>query len=287
MAAKNYQKAMAHVLVFEGGKVDDPHDPGGRTNQGVIQRTYNAWRGRRGLPPRDVYDMENEERDAIYREGYWNQVKGDQLPSGVDLVVFDGAVNSGTHQSAKWLQRALKVQRIDGVIGPITLTAIANHPNHDQLVLDILDRRLVFLQQLKTWQRYRKGWTSRVDRVRKLGLEWASGFTKTKPTVLPDAATANRKAIIEDAKPLPGKGPADAATGGGIMTGGAGGALEQAKDALLPLGGSGGWIDTTIAVLTLGGVVMVVGGLAYRWHAGRVAHARADALDLPSGVAAS
>jgi lysozyme family protein len=89
MSAKNYAACMRHVLVFEGGKVDDEHDPGGRTNQGVIQRVYDGWRERNRLPQRDVYLMTNEERDAIYREGYWNQIRGDQLASAasVDQVV--------------------------------------------------------------------------------------------------------------------------------------------------------------------------------------------------------
>jgi lysozyme family protein len=287
MTAANYKKCLAHVLLFEGGKVDHPRDPGGRTNQGVIQRVYDGWRARNGLSKQDVFLMRQEERDAIYREGYWEAIKGDELPSGIDLVVFDGAVNSGPHQSAKWLQRALKVNRIDGVVGPATLAAIKNHPNHDQLVVDILDRRLAFLRQLKTWSDFGRGWSSRVARVKKLGLEWASGLQEAIPLRLPEhIEEAAKKAIIEDAKPLPGKGPGDAATGAGVATGGLTGTIQQTKDSLAPLAGDGGWIDTILAALAITTAVLVIGGLAYRWYAGKVAHDRADALDLPSGVAA-
>ncbi len=283
MASTNYDRSLARVLVFEGGKVDDPQDPGGRTNQGVTERVYHGWRARRGLPKRDVYLMEAAERDAIYREGYWTQVRGDDLPAGVDLVVFDGAVNSGPGQSIKWLQRALGVTKIDGVIGPVTLTAVAAHPDHDKLVAAIIERRFAFLRTLKTWKRYGRGWTSRLNQVRTMGQAMATG------SVVPQAKSVeggNAKAPIEKAKPLPNIAPADAATGAGMATGGAGAALQQAKEALLPLAGNGGWIDTTIAVLTVGGVAMVIGGMGWRWYASRKAHDQADALDLPAGVTA-
>lgn len=285
MSAKNYAACMRHVLVFEGGKVDDEHDPGGRTNQGVIQRVYDGWRERNRLPRRDVYLMTNEERDAIYREGYWNQIRGDQLASGIDIVVFDGAVNSGPHQSIKWLQRALGVARIDGVVGPATLAAIDMHPDHDQLVADICARRLKFLKSLKTWPRYKRGWSSRVEQVQTIGQAWATGANYSGSVV--SLLGSSAKAPIEDAKPLPAKAPADAAAGAGVGGLGISGALGDAKDALSPLGGSGGWVDNIIVALVIASALCVIGGLAYRFlYANRKAHARADALDLPAGVTA-
>ena len=284
MTAANYDRCMRYVLKFEGGKVDDPQDPGGRTNQGVIQRVYDGWRERNGLPRQDVYDMLDDERDEIYREGYWNQVRGDQLPPGIDVVVFDGAVNSGPHQSIKWLQRALGVTRIDGVVGPATLASIDAHKNHDQLVADICERRMDFLKQLKTFKRFGKGWTARVQQVRAIGHAWASGATYDRPLSL--LGDMGEKAPIEDAKSLPGKGPADAATGAGIGGGAVSGVLGDTKDALTPLGGMGGWIDNIIIALIIASALCIIGGLGYRWYAGRRAHERADALDLPSGVTA-
>lgn len=283
MTAQNYAAALKRVLVFEGGKVDHPKDPGGRTNQGVIQRVYDGWRERNGKARRDVYLMDVHERDAIYREGYWNQIRGDDLPAGIDVVVFDGAVNSGPQQSIKWLQRALQVTRIDGVVGPATLAAIDNHPDHDQLVAAICDRRLAFLQALKTWSTFKNGWTSRVKQLRQIGQAWATGSVGPRPVYLTGMSA---KAPIEHAKPLPAKAGADAATGAGVASGGLAGALDQARDTLTPLAGSSDWIARIVTALILVGVAMTFGGVAYRWYASRRAVEQADALDLPAGVTA-
>ena len=37
----------------------------------------------------------DEDVAAIYKENYWDRIKGDSLPSGVDWSVFDWCVNSG------------------------------------------------------------------------------------------------------------------------------------------------------------------------------------------------
>src|SRR3954452_10708150 len=78
MATTNFAYCERTVLAFEGGKVDNPNDPGGRTNQGVIQRVYDGWRRRKALPLRSVYLMEEAERDDIYRNQYWLAVRGDE-----------------------------------------------------------------------------------------------------------------------------------------------------------------------------------------------------------------
>ena len=98
-----FKEALARVLVHEGGEVHNPKDPGGRTNKGITQRVYNAWRTRSHLPIRDVYLISDTEVESIYRSQYWDVIKGDQLPPGVDYAVFDGAMNSGPKQSVKCL----------------------------------------------------------------------------------------------------------------------------------------------------------------------------------------
>lgn len=277
MTSLSFQKSLKAVLVHEGGKVDHPRDPGGRTNQGVIQRVYDGYRKREGKRPQDVYLMSNQERDDIYRRQYWEAVQGDELPTGVDYVVFDGAVNSGPAQSVKWLQRALRMNVVDGVLGQATLAAANAHPDPDMLIADICKRRMAFLQALKTWGTFGKGWTRRVDGVKKLGQAWAMGSVGPNPVFVEGG---NAKATIASAKTMPVKAPADAAVGGGVVSGTLGGALQQAQDALTPLTGSSALIANVVATLVIAGVVSTVGGLAYRFFMQRKAAQLADALDL-------
>ena len=127
MTTSGFARALPRVLAHEGGYVDDPFDPGGATNKGITFRVYDAYRTRNGLPTRDVRAISATEVAEIYRLQYWDAVKGDELPPGLDYVLFDGAVNSGPSQSIKWLQRALGDVAVDGQIGQATLAAVMAH----------------------------------------------------------------------------------------------------------------------------------------------------------------
>lgn len=274
---ESYAKAQQLVLVYEGGKVDDPQDPGGRTNQGVTQRVFSAYLREHGMPARDVYSMTVAERDVIYRAQYWDRVRGDMLPVGVDFVIYDGAVNSGVAQSVKWAQRAVGVNA-DGVMGEVTLDAIRNHGDHDALVAAICARRMGFLKALKTWPRFGKGWSARVANVLKNGQAMASGSVGPTPVFTPEGA---KKASVVDAKKAPARAPADALASGGVVTT----TLTTAQNTLEPLSATP-WVAQIIVSLTVTGVVATAVGLAYGWYARRRKAELYDALDIPSEVSA-
>ena len=283
MTTSGFARALTRVLAHEGGYVNDPHDPGGATNRGITFRVYDAYRTRKGLSTRDVREIRPTEISEIYRLQYWDVVKGDELPPGLDYVLFDGAVNSGPAQSVKWLQRALGTVVVDGQLGQATLAAVMAHGRPADLVDAVCDRRLAFLRALRTWPRFGKGWSARVASVRKLGKSWALG-TGALPG--PREAGPTAKAPLRDAKCLPRKGVADAAAGGGLVTGGLGTALEAARQQLEPFAQAAPWIGKIVAALVVAGVVLMLGGMAWRWYAARKAKQMADALDLPQGVAA-
>ncbi|MDE4593553.1 glycoside hydrolase family 108 protein [Sinorhizobium meliloti] len=279
MATSSFKAALARVLVHEGGYVNHPRDPGGATNQGIIQRTYDAYRRSKKLQPRSVQKLTAPERDAIYRRQYWDAIKGDKLPAGVDYVVFDGAVNCGPNQSIKWLQRALGSAyrgQIDGVIGLATFAALGAVEDHDALIDRICDRRMIYLRALDTWPDFAGGWTRRVQNVRAIGKAEATGAEEVAAVHIAGAET---KAPIEDARKAPSPAPADAATGGGIGAGGIAGTLQTLQDQLTPFSSAGDWITTTVAVLAIGGAMLAAGGIAYRYYAKRRAAKLADALD--------
>jgi len=169
MAAENFDRSLAKVLIHEGGYVNHPADPGGETNKGVTRRVYDAYRQRKNLPIQSVRYISNAEVAEIYRFQYWNNCLGDHLPKGVDYVVFDGAVNSGPKQSIIWLQQALGLPQADGSIGNATLQAVENAEPR-ALIADICARRMGFLQRLRTWGTFGVGWTRRVSGVKATGL---------------------------------------------------------------------------------------------------------------------
>lgn len=117
-----FRRALEMVLKQEGGYVNDPDDPGGATNFGVTQSTYNGYRLVNRLSERPVREITQEEVAEIYRVGYWLDGKCPELPSPLAVAHFDACVNHGVKNAAKLLQRALGVKD-DGAVGPITLRA--------------------------------------------------------------------------------------------------------------------------------------------------------------------
>lgn len=278
MAAATYAEAMKQEMRYEGGKVDHPEDPGGRTNMGVIQRVYSAWRRKNGRPDQSVYLMSIEERDAIYRQNYANAIQYDKLPEGVDITVLDGAINSGVSQSVKWVQRALGLTA-DGVLGDVTLEAINNYHDHDYLVGKILERRMAFLRALKTFKTFGKGWTARVNHVRKVAQSWASGSIGQDIEWTP-VPGAERKAMITQAMTAPPRVIGDVTgTVGGMST-----TLGTVQGTLEPLQGNP-WVDRIILYCIVGGVLLTVIGGAAAWYARKRAEQLNDVLDLTPQIA--
>lgn len=266
-----WKDAMKIELRFEGGKDDDPVDPGGRTNQGVIQREFSAWLRKNGKPNRDVFTMTDVERDTIYWENYGAKIRFNELPPGIDIVIADGAINSGPSQSVKWVQRALNLAA-DGSLGNVTLQAIIDHPNHDVLIAKIIERREAFLRSLKTFWHFGKGWISRTQQLKKIGQSWAMGSVGPEVVWHPNM---NKKATIIDAKPKLSTAPADAtAAGGGVSTG-----LATAQSTIAPLQGMSNTVDNLITALIVIGVLATVFGIGYAWWVRRRNNALDDALD--------
>ena len=156
----NFSPSLSHVLRSEGGYVNDGQDPGGATNCGITQAVYDAWRAAHGQPTRDVRAIDPNEIEAIYRQNYWDAVRGDDLPAGVDYCAFDAAVNSGVHRAAVWLQRAAQVVD-DGYMGPVTLAAV-HSADPRRIINAICSQRLAFLETLPTWPHFGRGWSVRV-----------------------------------------------------------------------------------------------------------------------------
>lgn len=193
---ENFDKIMEEIFRQEGGYVDHPSDPGGATNMGITHRTLASWRKivpYTSLPKSEVKSLKKAEALSIYKANYWNKVKGDQLPSGVDCFTMDYGVNSGPDRSIKTLQRALGVTQ-DGVIGPNTLEALRK-TNPVKVIEQMYEYRMAFLRGLKTWGSFGRGWTKRCDSVKALSLRLAGQPTKTK-TSKPEVEETNLLGLI-------------------------------------------------------------------------------------------
>ncbi|MHB2205080.1 glycoside hydrolase family 108 protein [Methylobacterium sp. CM6257] len=271
MAEANLKPWFKVELTFEGGRVDDKADPGGRTAYGVTQRVYNGWRKARRLPVRDVWLIETAEIVDIYKTGYWDKVWGDRLPEGLDIVVADGAINSGVSQSVKWLQRALGV-RIDGVMGDATLTAANLVNDVDTLIAKVIAARESFLRALKTFKRFGKGWLRRTQQLKDLGQHYARGLVGPAPAVA-FFSGMNAKALLESAKPSPPK--LDAVWSASTSTG----ILAQITQTLEPLQNIERIAHLLTAITVIGVLLGIAGGL-YSWWARQRSAKLAQALDL-------
>ena len=170
-----FEQCLAIVLRFEGGYVDDLSDPGGATNFGITRRTLARWRHVRPwwkLPRSQVRRLRQTEVRNIYRSLFWAPCRASLLPAGLDLALFDFAVNSGPARAIRHLQALLGVRR-DGLIGPVTLRALARQSEKggtSRLISGLCNRRLGFLRALSGFKRFGRGWQRRVAAVRRLSL---------------------------------------------------------------------------------------------------------------------
>ena len=167
MSAENYDKCLETILHHEGGYVNHPEDPGGETNMGVTKRVYEDFGG-----TKDMKDLEFDDVAPIYKQNYWDRVKGDQLPIGLDLCVFDFGVNAGTGRSAKYLQSLIGTT-VDGGIGPNTLLALDNYVEEvgiEEAIRGFQQKRQDFYESLDTFKTFGRGWTRRVDETTELAI---------------------------------------------------------------------------------------------------------------------
>jgi lysozyme family protein len=165
---ENFDSCLANVFAREGGYSNNINDPGKETNMGITQAVLSAWRRFHPEAPESVKALQRSTAAEIYRQNYWQAVRGDSLPKGIDDVTFDEAVNSGPVRAAKDLQHVLGVAE-DGHIGFVTLSAAAS-ADPRRVINEICDYRLSWLRRLKGWKTFGRGWTNRVEITRKQAL---------------------------------------------------------------------------------------------------------------------
>jgi lysozyme family protein len=167
---ENWDECFAMVIKSEGGFVNHPKDPGGMTNLGVTRSAWEAFINRK-VTEDEMRALTPEVVKPFYKALYWDRIKGDSLPDGVDYAAYDLAVNSGPHRAAQYLQQIAGVAA-DGMIGPKSLEAI-NACDAKETADAICDMRLDFLKKLATFDTFGKGWSRRVAEVKAKAISMA------------------------------------------------------------------------------------------------------------------
>lgn len=199
MPSPAFEAALPFILRWEGGFVDHPSDPGGRTNRGVTQRVYNDWRLRQGMSTRDVKDIAESEVHAIYELGYWIPPRCDLLAHPLDLVQLDTAVNMGPGRAVRFLQQALGCS-VDGDFGTGTQHAVQECSAGDEVakaVAEYCDLREAFYKQIVARKPdqavFLAGWMNRLNSLRK-----QVGLPHYESTRGPDLSDTGAVARIPD-----------------------------------------------------------------------------------------
>lgn len=175
----NFARALPLFLAHEGGFVNHPNDPGGATNKGVTIANFRKY-VKPGGTVSDLKKITNAQVATVFKRHYWDRVRADELPSGVDYTVGDFAINSGPSRAIKELQKVVGVV-VDGAMGPLTMAAV-NNADPIFIIRNLNANRLAFMKRIRNgslWKTFGKGWQRRVDEVERKSLQWA-GEQKTE-----------------------------------------------------------------------------------------------------------
>lgn len=252
-----FSKCLGITLRHEGGLSDHKKDPGGLTQFGITIGRFRAYKGWQEPKTEDelqrqrraLVNISGPELEDIYRKGYWNLVKADDLPPGLDLTMFDFAVNSGPARAIKTLQKIVGVTP-DGQMGVFTISAVRKYSkyNTEPLLRQMYEARMGFLRNLSTWPDFGKGWKRRVDDILHRSIAMANG-TNVSPAVVseptPKANSADTKTL---AKPNAKEKAATAAASVGA-------AVTEAAQTLAPHATSLDvikWLCIALAVVSAG-----------------------------------
>ena len=160
-----FDEIIEMVLEHEGGYVNHSSDPGGETIYGISKRAY---------PDLDIKNLTVAEAKEIYRNDYWNRIKGEELPVGVACVVLDYSVNSGTSRASKALQSVCGIANGDGIIGPASLNAVwvtVKNTSEEDVINAVTEQRQGFIRALSIYDTFGKGWERRIEETRAKAME--------------------------------------------------------------------------------------------------------------------
>lgn len=184
---ENFNQFVNFLDEHEGGisNRNHRHDPGRLTNQGVTQKVYNEYRHKHHLPRQSVVKMSPDERKAIIKHLYWDQINGDKLPFPIAMTLADWKWNGGF--------APIKLQKILGMPKNLQTNKIDNNTIYylnqisesktklTHLINEIQKKRKEYLASTTTKNKhgkviplakYNPGWFVRVDNLTKKVQNW-------------------------------------------------------------------------------------------------------------------
>lgn len=169
----NFEKTMDILFRHEGGYSNHPNDKGGPTNWGITHIDLAKWKGKKSVTPAEVKALTKAEAKLIYKAFYWDKLRCDELPSGVDYLIYDMGINAGLSRGIKIAQKVVGVPE-DGKLGPVTMAAIKKM-NPVEFIDKYSEERRKHYRSLSTFDVFGRGWLRRVDESQQFAKNMVDG----------------------------------------------------------------------------------------------------------------
>jgi lysozyme family protein len=143
---KNLEASLNFLVLDEGGWVQ--RKSGALGNRGIGMQTLMDYRHAIGMPVPRVNDLRNlsvAEAKAIYTKLYAEPIGFSELPSGLDYLTLDHAVNSGVGAANRLLAATASISDVAERMKAMT------------------EERMKEKQARTEWPLYGPGWTARIQ----------------------------------------------------------------------------------------------------------------------------
>lgn len=159
-----FDQAFTELVGLEGKYSSDEKDPGnwtsGKVEVGECKGTMYGISAA-AYPDLDIMGLNLQKAKAIYFQDFWSKLRCSNFPDPIAIALFKEGVNLGVEGAAKALQRSLRAQNVDGVIGNLTIGLATSQPPK-QVLCQFLTECAVAYTQMANFKVDGKGWLSRV-----------------------------------------------------------------------------------------------------------------------------
>ena len=143
-----------------GAYTNDPDDSGGETKWGISKKAH---------PHLYIKAITYNQAIEIYKTQYWNDLYDYILSTMCAFKLFDLGILTGKKRAVRLLQRSVRhcglLIRVDGVFGPLTLTAINNIEPEQlyEVYIKTFDKWFIrLIVRVRKNKKYLNGWLNRL-----------------------------------------------------------------------------------------------------------------------------